>query len=564
MDSNSASSTATTLLTLPAELRNRIYSILFEFPTPVRVVYERSSQGMRGHKLRLDESVPIEWSVFGACRMLNEEAASLFYKNNSFLLTKAPYCRELHVCLITAFQTFLDALGSQASLLRNVRLDLNGVCGWLCHRSSKAIIPLFPEERRIVDITLLLRAAWKHSPQVRLSFVHSLDKRTLDAHDPYADCDAPAMTKLIGFLLNNGLNLQGYKDLALKIGIQRDGRGGMVIWNSPIRLDYETWFLRSAQLNRIPMHTSNFATIHEDSTPSFLKEHRTFTRLHQYLQDKILHYALEDGLNIDLDVDTTLPYAPICINRDTYSRWRDRFVTDNPLIITMATNEARSTFSSFVELRRLLRNKFVESPKNYTEGMLSPQHGLEVILDFKLNRSFTLENIRVSILPLIMETCEGLGTAVLRIRIREPDHGLVLQQHVIKFQELRTNIAKALMNVVFLGEHKAAPETWINGFGNVIEVQEHPRPDRINLPNMMPDMASDVVYDAERGFKIVKVHRLDTLNRWQWHDSDRSECVFENCDQFFPFHHSASETLRFVLGLLQATGDWTSDWRRDV
>jgi hypothetical protein len=55
-------------------------------------------------------------------------------------------------------------------------------------------------------------------------------------------------------------------------------------------------------------------------------------------------------------------------------------------------------------------------------------------------------------------------------------------------------------------------------------------------------MASEVDYERSR-YKVINLHDKDKiLGLGDW-ETGRTDCVFDNCDQFFPYDHSAWETL---------------------
>jgi hypothetical protein len=66
------------------------------------------------------------------------------------------------------------------------------------------------------------------------------------------------------------------------------------------------------------------------------------------------------------------------------------------------------------------------------------------------------------------------------------------------------------------------------------------RPRPSDLPNSIPDMTSEVVYERGR-YKVINLHDKDKiLGLGDW-ETGRIDCVFDNCDQFFPYNHSAWE-----------------------
>jgi hypothetical protein len=354
-------------------------------------------------------------------------------------------------------------------------------------------------------------------------------------------------TFILPLLQSDQLQLRKFPTLIARIGIKYDGTGGMILWKTTRdtigRGDYH---LHPYRVFLPQLVMSTFSVENLGASLKILNETaRNLLDLPENLQNLILRYAVipEEGLSIDHDVDTRLPYAPTCINEAIYTRWSEAFITQNAIVVKMSTTEVRSDFDKFLKLRSLLRKKF---DYEHTGSVLGIWCGFIALLNFKLETRATLNNVCVSILPLILETSDALGDdhiVCIRLWQRNVDGQMsIVDEHDIQLRQLRREAAQALLKVCCSKHGSAAPEIWINGLGEVVEVHERARPRPSDLPDSIPDMASEVDYERSR-YKVINLHDKDKiLGLGDW-ETGRTDYVFDNCDQFFPYDHSAWETL---------------------
>lgn len=304
------------------------------------------------------------------------------------------------------------------------------------------------------------------------------------------------------------------------------------------------------------MHLSKFTLDNETGHPRFLEECRTFLDLPQFLQDLVLSHVLcpARGHIVDPDADTTLQYRPLCINQEIYFHWWSVFLHLNSWSVKMVMTELRSRFNEFKSLRPLIQKNF-KPPDGvtlgYSENTLEVD---EIILAFEVAHNVTLREVRVSILLLVLYTSDVVGARNIKIRLCCTCHDMLKshsKEHVLRLKELRNKVATALMDVAFFGNHGAAPDIWIDGLFEVVEVKENVRSTREEMVDQIPELASELTYDHVRGhFRLNKLHRKD-LKYWSGWGTNRTGCEFHNIDQFFPFRTSALNTLYSVLGLLE-------------
>jgi hypothetical protein len=109
--------------------------------------------------------------------------------------------------------------------------------------------------------------------------------------------------------------------------------------------------------------------------------------------------------------------------------------------------------------------------------MLEKNASISFILDFKLDQVIPLTELHTSCLPFVMETSTTHKVRKVTVRSWGPnrDGGLSIKAECqLCLQDLRCNVAKALLDLVLLDRDRFEPEIWINGLGQVVEVQARP------------------------------------------------------------------------------------------
>lgn len=152
----------------------------------------------------------LETNLFYTCRMLNKESTAAFYKRNTFYLTSSHFHGNRQACAITAFQGFLNMLGSQAPLLRVVCLDLNGLYDVLCDFSwtwSGERVEDVHSKIELLDFSRLLRVLWDRGLNIKISFAHYSTNWRWMAQNLVKQCDILALNRVFGIIQNVQLNL---------------------------------------------------------------------------------------------------------------------------------------------------------------------------------------------------------------------------------------------------------------------------------------------------------------------------------------------------------------------
>jgi hypothetical protein len=103
--------------------------------------------------------------------------------------------------------------------------------------------------------------------------------------------------------------------------------------------------------------------------------------------------------------------------------------------------------------------------------MLEDLSKLNIVLDFNLAEPTALEDLRISVIPLLSETSSTPGVSKVTIRSFAAGLGgqLLVAERAITLQKLPMNIVMTMMVDVLEYDHPIETSIWINGLGDVVE-----------------------------------------------------------------------------------------------
>jgi hypothetical protein len=225
----------------------------------------------------------------------------------------------------------------------------------------------------------------------------------------------------------------------------------------------------------------------------------------------------------------------------------------------MSTTQTRSDFEAFDRLRRVLRKVITYvTPEGISRDFTleSGYGGIErIVLLFRLDFSPAFEDLRINVLPLVMETSSTLGYKEVTVRVRRDIH---VKETSFSLQTLRLNVAKALKDVSLLNDKPAEPEFWINGMGEVVETHRRISSPASSSSTNGPPRTAFLLGPASDGFwKLTYIHPKD--REYQGRREHRV-CLFCTLEEFFPFHNSAANMLEYLLWVLEKYD--IEEWRR--
>jgi len=535
------------LVTLPAELRNKIFGFLVEFSEPVWVTsrrhYQYSSERI---SFVLQTKHQLQKSLLLTCRSIYSDVASAFYSNNTFLIApnSYQYSQRSQATVAEVAVLFFQRLGSQVHWIRKVILDITSR-PW----APNFDIWSFPYTYDVFEVGILLRFLWHH----RLA----LDVAYLQYKGASRDvCNPPAMTRVMRCILEGQVMLKASRSQMLEIAIKYDGSGGMFRLGrappsgAPSRFALD----REQQIYRFAAEDSGRClTLTKPTPPTLLT-----LPVHPVLS-KIFSEVLSERekICIDLDVDKSLPINFTYANRRLHETCWASLLQAASYTLLLHSREKRSTFVNFSKLARILRRTFTtpEDPGQNYHGISGPlrwsaphwklekSQELSVVLEFDLADPTALEDLRISVLPLLLETSSYWGdrTVTIRSLTSTPGGRSLFAEQTITFQELRLNALNALNDTFGETVGYAATTLWVNGLGKVVETEfsRFSSPYRVQYD---PAKASGGV----GGRKSRKVSSIYPKDQYFHGQKTRHDCQSKDCKQLFPSQYSAVAVLDYL------------------
>jgi hypothetical protein len=329
-----------------------------------------------------------------------------------------------------------------------------------------------------------------------------------------------------------------------------------------------------------PHHVSSFIAEDDGARLRARKREKALTLFdlpQPILEDTISRVVRPtEGFVIDLDKDTKFNCGIIRVNKDIYHAWRKPFLFGHGTSIhtkhssfelVLTTNCVHTGFDGFKNLRRFLRKTFdsyrYPSDSSHPKTlMISPfeLNTMKYTLRFEVQGPISLDDVRINILPFVMETAiSGPWKGdELTIQVRSTDcsgASTMTASHTLGLQELRINILTALMKSFYLEkEREIVPNCWINGFGQVVQVVQVVQvEDAHDIAGEAWEFASHLVendckidhgcWETENCFEVLELHPLDR----QYRRGDIHPGCTINGKQFFPFQQDPEETMRYLM-----------------
>ncbi|RMZ67490.1 hypothetical protein GMOD_00001422 [Pyrenophora seminiperda CCB06] len=437
-------------LILPAELRNQVYTHLFHPVSPVIISF---CHHLRDTKipspqptLSFRSNTPFPVALFRTCRQMYTEASSVFYSGNEFLL----YTKGVTgICFLTTVLLFLQSIGeTQARRVRRVVFERINACTPVCHHRSYMYwgTPLFGTrtEEGVVEVTGLLRVFWEGGLR---------------------------------------LGLKNYGSLVCGVAVKRDGSGGWVSWGStpPHGMHNKAWPRYSPHTNIIFNSSPSSLDVGKTLLSIAPRPTPTLLTLPKPLRTHIINLAVfPPGESIELHVDTAtkFPLGLPHVNKTFRAALWPTSLIARRYILKTCSSSPRSDFNGFSGLRQVLRKVIMYARPSDSAGVaLTLGHGYpgveEIVLEFNLEASVRFEELRISVLPLVMETREigGGGEADVVVRVC---WGSGRRDWRVGLEKLRGVVVDALRGMAVKEgggrrDGKWELQVWVNGLGDVVD-----------------------------------------------------------------------------------------------
>jgi len=458
------------------------------------------------------------------------------------------------VCKLRGGFVLLNTVrGTNRVLLRHIILSLKFDGAEYLREEEKSSV--------LIQVTEYLRPIWytDFADQFNVTFKN---------HNRFIQ-DLDAFNKVFRFLQLGSMNLNKYHQLVKEVYIKGDGSGGTISWG-PQPQDGSI-FLPAVYCYSVEFLTTDSGLRLLPQRPEQALKLMTLPADVQY---KIYDMALQE-VKIDAD-KTASPIHPLCYVNQELLISKDNYLRDVKLLdITTTTTLTETTFSDFDNLRKLVRNMFEHKLDTYWQDTsevcpfanladrcrdsVHPRTcELKFNLRFNVHEAVMLEDLRISILPFVMETSHFRGATPVTISIFSEHTGAIVPgaTHSISLSTLRTRVVAALtatIGALSKWESHGVSHVCINGRGEVIDsrVDKLPRDGHLEKPKF----ASKIVENGPMGpyeFEYGGVHPLDAAyrgNHWTWDGRYGSSHWYYN--QFFPFTHSPDETLKYLQWVVQ-------------
>lgn len=174
------------------------------------------------------------------CRNVHQEAASTFYKNNTFIVTRNKERYDDHdLCgayVAATAVSWLRQLGSHACFLDNLNVDLDVLCPDQC-RNCADISPIDVGKVRLLDLGPLLCLVWKENLKLDLRLVHSEHSARKECWLRSGESLVSAISELplnrtFRQLQEDSLDRERVSRAIHSIGMNRNGTGGFVAFST--------------------------------------------------------------------------------------------------------------------------------------------------------------------------------------------------------------------------------------------------------------------------------------------------------------------------------------------
>lgn len=408
-------------------------------------------------------------------------------------------------------------------------------------------------QRFYINADPLLRTYWAHAMSAQVSFIISgrelqCDHRGifLRSKSKVNSNDYTMSNKALNLLLSDQLQLRRYGPLLCAIGLGKTGQIGGICWgsthqypNNPIARIPSRKIQTYSGDGRLIQPKAEFWTEFDlDTSGSQLcllsKSVPTLLRLPELVLHRIFHPLVFSQDTIYLDTDSSMIFdCPLLFTcRWMVHDWLSVHVLRNAFNVHFSTFETRSSFSNFNKLRSLLRRPFrlpLMPDSLLEDAKVAP---LNATLHFKFEGSASIDDLRINLLPLIIETSSTKNNGQVHIVIEtfaNDPAKLTRTEHSITRQKPRTNIIEALSDTMdaWYGEIVVL-RIWIDGLGEVREQDIH------SLPVLMNHGSKSY------GF-------ADGLEKTQRYQQAHCKCCHPEVFMVnFPFEASTIATLQYL------------------
>ncbi|KAH4080451.1 hypothetical protein HBH46_229970 [Parastagonospora nodorum] len=529
------------LTSLPPEMRNAIYEVLFKREEPVLVhnahqyhahepyrddqtdmevymtevtlfdqIFEAEIGADAEFHHDLHESLPLLHS----CRQIYHECAGVLYGCNEFVVSRALNRHdldfdELHpngwlYSQLEYAPIWLEQLGSQCSLLRKVVIDVDALCPTGCEGALDDI-----------DLLPLARFLWYHaSGDCTLKFAHTGRMLTMHSGGTARDHETSATifnNMLSALITRDALGLKKYslsKHYLADMEVSVRKRKGTLTYRARdgyySRVD-EMLILDGGRTLRFQEMTQGRSVL---------------LQLPRNILHTIIRYAWSSLGHLVFDVDNRtacgIPFNIFEVNRELRQTFLlpDYRLVAHPMHLQISTDEITTNFNQFVAIKDLVSDDTRNSkfPKLFPEILsqsLTSAH-IKITLRVSTTTRTTLDQVRIDIKGLLcLIRHERLGRKIsIEIALSCPRDGSMHEEVVmLSLQDLQKRAFLLLFDVLAafdLNEEATidSPSVWINGKGTLLDASypETPSTAKFSVANRHARLSQEEV--DTRGYRM--------------------------------------------------------------
>ncbi|KAF2737131.1 hypothetical protein EJ04DRAFT_521355 [Polyplosphaeria fusca] len=472
--SSPANAAKPSYLTLPAEIRNTIYELLFKREGPIfpvnppfhehleRELQPRDENDYSDSPLPQPHNLCSALTLLSSCRQIYCEAVGILYGQNTFVVCWLRGGDHSVTNLVAWAARWIMDLGTQTDHLQNVSVDIGQWCDEICeceYYNEEWYINLLPL-LRVISVYPFLSGKIRFQSSARCS-----------------QLVIATLTKVLVTLVeSDDLNIARYfrfNRLLRKVEVTSDATRGWVEYGSPND---------TTGLDQIFQICDSGDIIVEPK-----RQPLSPYGLGSGILDAILSHALKPpgGVCFDLDkgITSAVSISLCAVNKYLRDRASTYFWDSNTFICSMDTSESRTSFRNFSSFSQWPQGCLPGIRRSSSSagciGLLRDRMRVPPIfaLNFKLRCRVELHRLRIDIIEFLVHTSWVEGTSTIRIKSSHMAEGAVVseQQHSMTFRNLRKNILLFLVAMVSLSPEKLnerCPNITINGLGHVVEV--HP------------------------------------------------------------------------------------------
>ncbi|KAF2024202.1 hypothetical protein EK21DRAFT_94299 [Setomelanomma holmii] len=271
---------------------------------------------------------------------------------------------------------WLEEIGSQASMVRKVVIDLDCLCPADCMIAWPGFGKHHHLSLEMFDVKPVLGYMWRYELSLDISLTQDGGRRYQEniAEHPTIlppaayGYDVASITQTFRSLMQEQLRVREYGSLLHSVGIERDSAMGALQWATTNKSgcpDYNTpkdTCGCTQQLKIFAPYTNTFSILEGGDLLRLQDREMSmrFFSLPDSIHEKVVDFIVKQNRPIEIDVNTQRGFDPSLAQVDRSIFWEnwDRFIKHNRFILRYTVRDGSSNLSDLGSLRRLLRKDF--------------------------------------------------------------------------------------------------------------------------------------------------------------------------------------------------------------